>query len=294
MLGIVSPLHSHHNISMASVLIAGCGDLGTKLAELLIRTGHHVTGLRRSVPPSNPGIEMIQADVSQPDSLAAVKTCQPDILVYCVAASEQTDDNYRAIYVDGLRHVLMALAPGKNLKHIFFVSSTRVYGQKTDMLLNETSPAIPADFGGQRLLQAETMLQRLPLPATVLRLSGIYGPGRTRMIKLASQPQQWQAQNPWTNRIHRDDAARFIEFLISRVVNQEPVDDCYLVTDNRPAPQWSVLLWIARQLGVDVNRYRSPEVMGGKRISNFRMRALGFDLTHKDYQAGYGNMLKNK
>jgi nucleoside-diphosphate-sugar epimerase len=276
---------------MASVLIAGCGDLGCKLAELLVHAGHQVTGLRRSATPLPANVQAIRSDVTQPASLQELASIKPEILVYCVAASAQSDEHYRAVYVDGLRNVLTALLPGKSLKHVFFVSSTRVYGQDSDALLNESTPAEPADFGGQRLLQAEELLKRLRGSTTTLRLSGIYGPGRTRMIKLASQPELWQAQNPWTNRIHRDDAARFIEFLIARVAKKEAVDDCYIVTDNRPAPQWNVLLWIALRLGVNTGKYQAPAVRGGKRLSNFRMRALGFTLQYKDYEAGYGEML---
>lgn len=277
---------------MASVLIAGCGDLGSKTAELLLAAGHHVTGLRRNASTVLPaGVTQLQGDVTQAESLKSIAALKPEIVVYCVAASEQSDDNYRAVYVDGLRNVLVAALSGKQLKHVFFVSSTRVYGQKSDELLNEGIAALPSDFGGQRLLQAEMLLKKLPCPATALRLTGIYGPGRNRMITLARQPNVWQAQNIWTNRIHRDDAARFIAFLIEKVQRAEAIDDCYIVTDNRPAPQWSVLLWIARQLGVDTSKHQAPEVHGGKRMSNFRMRALGFELLHKDYQAGYGAML---
>lgn len=277
---------------MASVLIAGCGDLGSKLAELLVTAGHQVTGLRRSAAPLPAGVQLLRGDVTQATSLQGLTTLKPDILVYCVAANGQTDDQYRAAYVDGLRNVLMALLPSKSLRHVFFVSSTRVYGQQSDNLLNEDTPAEPNDFGGKRLMEAEMLLKRLRGPTTALRLTGIYGPGRTRMIKLASQPNLWQAQNPWTNRIHRDDAARFIEFLIARVVKKETVDDCYIVTDNRPAPQWNVLLWLANRLGVNTSQYAAPNVAGGKRLSNFRMRALGFTLQYKDYEAGYGDMLK--
>lgn len=280
---------------MASVLIAGCGDLGSKVAELLLAAGHQVTGLRRSNSAATPkGMNNMQGDVTRAESLKSIAALKPEIVVYCVAASEQSDDNYRAAYVEGLRNVLVAALSGKQLKHVFFVSSTRVYGQKSDELLNEGIPAQPSDFGGQRLLQAEMLLKKLPCPATALRLTGIYGPGRNRMINLARQPNIWQAQNIWTNRIHRDDAARFIAFLIEKVQKAEAVDDCYIVTDNRPAPQWNVLLWIAQQLGVNTSKYQAPEVQGGKRMSNFRMRALGFELLHKDYQTGYGAMLNVK
>lgn len=274
------------------VLIAGCGDLGSKLAELLVKIGMDVYGLRRGDAALTSGVTAVRGDVTQPATLQALSAIKPQILVYCVAAGEQTDANYHAIYVDGLRNVLDQILPAQSLKHVFFVSSTRVYGQASDALLNEATPAQPADFGGKRLLEGEALLKNLPCPATTLRLSGIYGPGRTLMIRLAQQPQSWQPQNAWTNRIHRDDAARFIAFLVHRVLKNEAVEDCYIVTDNRPAPQWSVLMWLAGEMGVNLSVNAAPPVGGGKRLSNFRMRIDGFKLQYQDYRAGYASLLK--
>lgn len=279
------------------ILIAGCGDLGCAVAARLNVQDFDLYGLRCSDKPLPAGIKPIRADVTQPASLQALASLAPDILLYCVAADAQTDESYEAHYVQGLRNVLNALIPAASLKHVFFVSSTRVYGQQVgkdqqpDDLLDETTPAIPADFGGERLLQAEALLNTIACPATVLRLSGIYGPGRTRMLRLARQPEQWPQQNSWTNRIHRDDAARFIVFLIQRVTMGTPVQDCYIVTDSRPATQYEVLIWLAGQQGQNFERIKLPKTTGGKRLSNRRMLGEGFDLAYADYQTGYSGLL---
>lgn len=282
----------------AQILIAGCGDLGSSLAAKLAAQGHAVRGLRRNAAPMPKGVLGLRGDVTRPETLAALPTLRPDFLVYCVAASEQTDDNYRAIYVDGLRNVLQALAPANSLKHVFFVSSTRVYGQKTESVINESIPAEPNDSGGRRLLEAENLLKDLPCPGTALRLSGIYAAGRTRMVELARNPANWPTQNVWTNRIHREDAASFIAFLIARVLENNPehapIDDCYIVSDNRSIPQWRLLLWLANRLGVDTGKLKEPPVQGGKRMSNFRMRALEFKLQYEDYRTGYETLLQGK
>jgi nucleoside-diphosphate-sugar epimerase len=132
------------------ILIAGCGDLGNVLGQKLIAEGMAVRGIRRS--PNTTSIPCTQVDVTKPETLVDLQRLKPDILVYCVAAGAQSDDQYRTIYVDGFRNVLEALAPASSLKHVFFVSSTRVYGQQTEDILNEATPAEPADFGGKRLL----------------------------------------------------------------------------------------------------------------------------------------------
>ncbi|MGZ8983634.1 MAG: SDR family oxidoreductase [Methylotenera sp.] len=274
---------------VARVLIVGCGDLGGAVASQLAYLGIQAVGVRRSASNIN-GVAIIQADVTQPASLQALRNVQPEILIYCVAANGQTDEQYKAHYVDGLRHVLDAQSANPKLKHVFFVSSTRVYGQKTDELLDETDVAVPSDFGGERLLEAENLLNKLSCNTTALRLSGIYGAGRLRMIELAKSPENWPAQNSWSNRIHRDDAAAFIVFLVQQVLTGKPIEACYIVTDSMPATQYAVLDWIARKLqaNIEVNM-QAPK--GGKRLSNQAMLATGFTMQYPDFQAGYQTLL---
>ena len=269
------------------ILIVGCGDLGVALGWQLVAAGHGVAGVRRSNASLPCGMQLVQADVTQPSTLAELATLRPSILVYCVAADAQTDDSYRLHYVEGLRNVLGALSTAPSLRHVFFVSSTRVYGQ-TDSLIDERIPAQPEDFGGHRLLEAEALLAGLASPATTLRLSGIYGPGRTRLLRLAADPAAWPRDNSWTNRIHRDDAAAFIAFLANRVLDGGEVAPCYIVTDGHPAPQHEVLHWLAAQLGHPTTA-ALPPAGGGKRLDNATLRASGFRLRYPDYRAGYAH-----
>lgn len=276
----------------AKVLIVGCGDLGAELAHQLQSRGLVPIGLRRSLVVHST-FECVQADVTQPSSLTNISQLNPDFVVYCVAATAQTDENYRQHYVEGVRHVLTSLDGATNLKHVFFVSSTRMYGQVTDELLDENTAPQEMDFGGQRLLEAENLLKQMgrSWTHTALRLTGIYGPGRSRMLTLAVNPVGWPTQNTWTNRIHRDDAAAFIAHLIKRLLDGQPVKDCYVVTDSKPVSQYEVLCWIADQMGVKVEE-GVPEVVGGKRMSNQLMLSTGFSLQYPDYKAGYSAMLK--
>ena len=274
------------------VLIVGCGDLGVELARQLQKQGLMPIGLRRSLSLDS-SFECIQADVTQPSSLSLVSNLNPDFLVYCVAASAQTDESYRQHYVEGLRHVLNALDGATNLKHVFFVSSTRMYGQTTEALLDESTAPQEMDFGGQRLLEAENLLKEAgqSWTHTALRLTGIYGPGRNRMLKLAANPSHWPTQNSWTNRIHRDDAAAFIVHLIKILLSGGTAQDCYVVTDKNPVSQYEVLHWMTAQMGMEASS-EVPEVVGGKRMSNQRMLSTGFSLKYPDYKVGYLALLK--
>lgn len=274
----------------AKILIIGCGDLGTAVAQQLVQSGFQPIGVRRNTLVID-GVLMIQADVTQPATLESLRAIQPEIIIYCVAANAQTDVAYKAAYVDGLCHILATQTSSSNLKHVFFVSSTRIYGQSTDTLLDETVLAIPADFGGERLLEAENLLKPLVCGATALRLSGIYGPERFRMINLAQSLERWPRQNSWSNRIHRDDAAAFIVFLIQQVLVGTTPQPYYIVTDSQPVTQYEVLNWIAAKLGTAPQTI--PAAEGGKRLSNQAMLATGFKLQYPTYQAGYQALLLN-
>ncbi|ACT48494.1 SDR family oxidoreductase [Methylotenera mobilis] len=277
-----------HNTPRTKVLIIGYGDLGSAIATRLTGLNAEVYAVARS-PKAAPQVHMLQADVTVYSSLDVLRTIQPDIIVYCVAATGQTDAQYQQAYVDGLRNVLLTQQVNSQLKHVFFVSSTRVYGQVTDELLDELTAAAPVDFGGERLLEAESLLNSMTCGNTVLRLSGIYGPGRLRMINLAKAPERWPIDNSWTNRIQRDDAANFIVHLIQQVIAGRQIRPCYIVTDCKPVSQYEVLNWIAVQLGL--KPAAPPAVSGGKRLSNQAMLATGFVLQYPDYQAGYQALL---
>lgn len=271
-----------------NVLIVGCGDLGMAVAEQLSNLGLQVTGLKRHVQ-SDVAVRMIVADVTQPATLEPLRYLQFDMLIYCVAADAQSDEAYQSTYVSGLSHVLATQVNNARLKHVFFVSSTRVYGMSSDVMLDESTPTIPSDYGGERLLEGEHLLSTLACSTTALRLSGIYGPTRTRMIRLAQSLALWPKQNQWSNRIHRDDAASFIVHLVKEKMTGKKLATTYIVTDSTPATQYEVLSWIAHQLNLPSLPAAVP--IGGKRLSNRAMLASGFELKYPSYQLGYHELL---
>ena len=87
---------------MAKVLIIGCGDLGTAVAARLFDAGHTLVGVRRSSQALPHGMQTIQADVTQANTLGALENINPNIIIYCVSAGGSTDTQYQAAYVQGL------------------------------------------------------------------------------------------------------------------------------------------------------------------------------------------------
>lgn len=281
---------------MPKILIVGCGDLGTAIASYL--SLYQVIGLRRSTQALPYSMQTIQADVTQPIALSGLENLNPSVVIYCVAADAQTDESYQAHYVAGLQNVLVTQGQNIHLQHVFFVSSTRLYGQNSQAILDERTPAVPSDFGGERLLEAENLLKDMRLKSnhwqsTSLRLSGIYGTGRLSLVNTAKDITKWPKNNHWSNRIHRDDAASFIAFLVEKVLKKQGIEDCYIVTDDMPTRQYEVLSWLANQQEVDTSSIQVPAVHGGKRLNNQRLRDTGFQLRYPDYQAGYRNILQS-
>lgn len=286
---------------MAKVLIVGCGDLGTAIA-MRLQPSHEVIGLRVSDKLLPLGMQTMQADVINPSSLVAIENINPHIIIYCVSAGGATDEKYQASYVTGLKNILATQSQNKLLQHVFFVSSTRVYGQASQDFLDENVPAIPIDFGGERLLEAENVLNEFCLnirpdvhtcKSTSMRLSGIYGEGRLYLVNMAKDFNKWPQDNHWSNRIHRDDAAGFIAFMVEKALQKEAIADCYIVTDDMPTQQYDVLTWLANQQNIDTSRIKAPPASGGKRLNNKRLRDTGFQLQYPNYQVGYSHILQN-
>lgn len=277
-----------------TILLAGCGDLGTEAGLRFAATGHRVVGWRRSPSKLPPEIEGVAADLSSPD-LPPVPA-DTTAVVIAVAADSPTEAAYRAAYVDGLSHVLDALErDGVTPRRVLFVSSTAVYGDADGGWVDESTTAAPGSFSGQTLLEAERLLaDRLSgTSSTVvaLRLGGIYGPGRTRLI---DQVRTGSAIIPavprYTNRIHRDDAAGAIVRLCTMEDNPSPV---YLGVDDDPAELGDVLRFLAAELGLGVPPTGDAgDARGGnKRCSNALLRSTGYSFRYPTFRDGYRDIL---
>ena len=167
-----------------TVLIAGCGDLGTEAGLRFAGLGHDVIGLRRSPEKLPAEIRGMQADLARG---VPVIPADVNIVVVAVAADSSTEEAYRAAYINGLRNVLDALdRDSVEPERILFVSSTAVYKDSDGAVVDETTPTEPTRFSGKVLVEAENMLfartQGTNIQPISLRLGGIYGPGRTRLI----------------------------------------------------------------------------------------------------------------
>ncbi|MFF1384572.1 SDR family oxidoreductase [Arthrobacter sp. NPDC058288] len=293
-----------------TVLMAGCGDLGTEAGLRFAAAGHRVVGWRRSPAKLPPAIEGVVADLTVPP-LPPVPA-DTTAVVIAVAAGSPTEAAYRAAYVDGLSNVLDALerdrehdgaASPSPLRRVVFVSSTAVYGDADGGWVDESTTPAPGGFSGRIIREAEDLLHRRLLGTgitpVVLRLGGIYGPGRTRLIdQVRSGAATAPAEPRYTNRIHRDDAAAAIVHLCTMTAEPGPV---YLGVDNDPAELGEVQRFLADELGLprpssDVSggggsAGGEPSRGGNKRCSNALLRSTGFEFAYPTFREGYRAIL---
>lgn len=275
------------------VVIVGCGDIGSRVAILLHQQGWLVHGLRRNTARLPAGILPIAADLNQPECPSDWPQQPIDYVVYAMAAQSMSEAGYQQSYVQGQRHMYSWLAQHQQQpKRVIFVSSTSVYGQNDDSWIDEQSPTEPKRWSGQIMLEAEQCALNSGHPATAVRLSGIYGPGRNMLIERVREGYHAPHLHSYTNRIHADDAAGLIATILQADAQGQAVESVYLGVDNEPVEQAEVVAWLQQQLHVS----RVPGLVlqprsGSKRCSNAQARALGWQPKYSSYREGYAVQL---
>ncbi|MBR58745.1 MAG: NAD(P)-dependent oxidoreductase [Myxococcales bacterium] len=282
---------------MSRVLIAGCGYVGRALAKTLCASGDDVWGLSRTPTGLSEGVVPLAADLRDPSSLSALPA-DLQTVVFAAAPGGFTEDTYRATYLDGLKNLLDALSDQhSSLRRFVMISTTSVYGQDDGDWVDEASPTEPQSFAGQTVLAAENHLRSRGLPHTVVRLGGIYGPGRDRLLRMVRSKTAICYDGParHINRNHRDDCAG----ILHHVIKMEEPADLYLGVDSEPADEREVFRWLAQQLGLPEPEQRSSEERpprrrpGNKRCRNTRILQAGYSFQHPTYREGFSALLQD-
>jgi nucleoside-diphosphate-sugar epimerase len=280
---------------MANILIAGCGYVGTALGLRLAAAGHVVWGIRRAAEGLPAGIRHVAADLTDAATLQHLPAAL-DVVFYTAAPNAADEAAYRAIYVDGLRHVLQALVrQQQSPRRVLLTSSTAVYAQSAGEWVDETSPTEPQHFTGRCVLEGERVLLDGPFPGTVLRLGGIYGPGRSSLIERVRQGLATCREGPplYTNRIHRDDCAGALQHLMAL---PQP-EARYIGVDHEPADYCDLLHWLAAQLGAPPPRIEASPAMDSrrhrtnKRCRHDKLIGSGYVFHYPTFREGYAALL---
>ncbi len=289
------------NAQHPTLLVVGCGDLGAAVAAHFAQRAWRVFGVRRTAVEL-PGISMLAADVTQSESLRALRAIQPDYVLMALTPAEFSDRRYREVYVEGARNVLHALDPTR-VKRVFWVSSTSVYHQNDGEWVDENSPALPQTFSGVRLLEAEAAIAANGLPHTLIRFGGIYGPGRDRLLRQLRGGQRSPLEPPrYSNRIHRDDAVAILQFLLDCATRGIELQSLYLGVDAEPALMSDIELWFSiylqkrkgSRVDYDTLTADAPPLRGGnRRCDSSRLQALGYRFIYPTFREGLPTLLQD-
>lgn len=286
-----------------TILIAGFGDLGHAIARQALEDERWratpILALRRSPPDLTglPNVRWCAADLMNVETITtaiqAAENASPiSHVVYCAAPNERTEQAYRRIYVNGLQNVVNAFKAHacQTPPMVLFVSSTAVYDSQSEGVFNESSPTEPRGFNGQVLCQAESWLLENSPRCTVLRLSGIYGPGKQRLLdSIARGMARVPADNHYVaNRIHLEDAARAVLHLLGGGHH-----GVFIGSDNCPLPLATLYANLAEMLDAPPPQLgEASPMMGKKRLSNQKLLDTGFTFKWPDSLTGYAAIIK--
>jgi len=282
---------------MQKVFIAGCGYIGERIARAYLDSGADVTCLVRS--PENgsrlesAGYTTVIATLDDPATIPIVSLAS-SVLFYLAPPPGGGIADSRA------RNFIARMAEwGKPLKFVY-MSATSVYSGG-DGVVTEESPAAPDSAMGKRRLDAETAFLEYGaaqnVPVVILRVSGIYGPGRLPLMQISQgQPLLNEDESGPSNRIHADD----LTTVTIAAAEKGMAGDIYNISDGHPSSMTSYfnacadILDFPRQPQVtmaEAHKVMSPLMLSyvsqSRIIDNSRMlERLGVKLRYADLSEG--------
>lgn len=290
-----------------TVVILGCGYVGLELGRQLQSTGvETVVGVRRSErgveEGAAAGLEPVRGDLKDEKTLEALPDA--DVVVWTASAGRDADST-RATYIEGQRTVLDHFGRRNNPPDRYiYTSSTGVYGDHGGNWVDEETALRPTTERMRVRADSErTALDRARengIDGTVVRLAGLYGPGRYRLERYLEGP----VTEGVLNLIHRDDAAGAMAFLLGEGRGR---NDVVLAVDDEPVSKWELADWLAEQcdrpappkqtkeerLAADsLSESASRRILTEKRCRNDRLKSFGYSLRYPTFRDGYRDAIE--
>jgi nucleoside-diphosphate-sugar epimerase len=289
------------------LVIFGCGYVGSAVARAAVAAGAHVVALTRNpekaVTLRALGLaKVVVAELSSSEWHGQIEG-GADFVVNCVS-SGGGPDGYRQSYVNGMASILAWATQGSEpIGTMLYTSSTAVYPQGGGAVVEETAPAEGATPNGKVIRESEILLEKVSEVACqrwfILRLAGIYGPGRHHLLNQLREgvTELGGSGAHRLNLIHRDD---IVSAVFACLAALETVgSQIFNLADTAPAKREEVVRWLAGQLqrpmpvfdGVPGTR-RGGEPMPDRVIASDKIQSvLGWRPQYADYKAGFGAIL---
>lgn len=282
------------------ILIVGCGYLGREIAKLGLSASHEVWGLRRNVEAlqdlESKGLHVISASLMSPESLRNLPAVD---LVITSQAPDREMDNYEDTYLGGTTNLIAALK-NKKPKRLIHISSTSVYGNHNGDWVDENDDASKDSHedaesreNAQILLKTEEVVKNSGIGFNILRLGGLYGPGRHRLRAIKEGKIAPTFSATYVNRIRVEDAASAVFW----IYDKGKMGELYLGVDDTPSTQKEFYEWLLEKLSIPKEKMQSPTTGGhvhgsNKRCLNRKMKSLGFKFQYPNFKEGYASLLK--
>lgn len=254
------------------ILFVGYGKTSQRVAKSLFQQQHQITTISRS-PKTDDIARHLTQDVHQLD----LSNVAPIDVVYVLLAPKYDStqnrlNTYKETYLESVQPIVNALRTHP-IQRVIVVSSTRVYGENHGEQIDDNSIPNPSDEQGRLLLDMEQRWKKAySSQCIIVRPTGIYTGHSARMQRLAETTRTYPHIH-WSNRIHIDDLANFLAYLI-HVEHPEP---SYICTNNQPEPLHEKILNIQRTLKLSELVLESRNERG-KKIFGKRMFESGFKL----------------
>ena len=284
-----------------SVTILGCGYLGTALAEQYVSKGWNVSALTRNADTAQNlrslGVSQVVEAQLQDDRWHGQLDPNQEFVVNCVGASSPDNQGYISSYIEGQDSVMKWLEQG-SVDSFVFTSSISVYPQTEKRFVDETASCAGVSEKGGLLLAAE---QKCFPPVSsvkrsfILRLGGLYGPGRHLLIDKVKTGQELQGNaDRILNLIHRDDAVRAI--LDCLEADESNIGRIYNVSDGDHATRGQIVSWLAEKFQVTEPSFKEDDEEGtpNRKVSNNRiLDELSWSPQFTNFQVGYDSILSS-
>ena len=276
--------------SNPSILIAGCGYTGKKIAAFFLNQKFEVYGIVRHPESARElkhlGIHPLCLDIRNRESLGVIPKTR--FAIFCPSPGK--NQSYSDVYETGIKNLLETLKSiGHRPELILYLSSTGVWGDKNGKWVDETETLYGNSEKSKILVRSEKQILNSGFPAIVFRLGGIYGPGRNRIQSVSENQPIEKSFDSFINLIHVEDIARATAYLIEKGEKQT----VYLGVDEEPVKQSEYYSWIYNQLNRAFPNPFDSSLVQGKRCSNKRLKSLGFQFQFPTFREGYTSMLKN-
>jgi nucleoside-diphosphate-sugar epimerase len=284
-----------------NLVIFGIGYSGLAIARELSASGAIVTGTTRK----ERRFAEIRAAGAKPELYAgegfsaalAAKLAEATHIVVSIAP-DHGGDPLLADFAAGLKSAC------PKLEWVGYLSTVGVYGDHDGGWVDEETACRPVSRRSMARVEAETawadLCARDGVPLAILRLSGIYGPGKNALANLAAgTARRLVKPGQVFNRIHVEDIAGATALLAGKRAG-----GIFNVTDDEPAPPQDVVAFAATLMGVepppetdfstaDLSPMARSFYGENKRVSNAKIRALGYAFRHPDYRAALTNLWRS-